>query len=155
MLCTPLPAKAKYFQSTVIFDASEFTIAEAGTFTFPEIYINEFRIPKLQDTWYMLYTFISNSTLPINRQLPAGLRALTSSCMRTKTASPLPHSGILQSDCWVQIASLILKGETLSTEMMKMSLLPSQKKLMNSIKLFGSSPLKNLPEYIFEKNQLT
>ena len=102
----------------------------------------------------MFYTFISNSTLPINRQLPAGLRALTSSCMKTKTASPSPHSGILQSDCWVQIASLILKGETLSTEMMKMSLLPSQKKLMNSIKLFGSSPLKNLPEYIFEKNSL-
>ena len=102
----------------------------------------------------MLYTFISNSTLPINRQLPPGLRALTSSCMKTKTSSPSPHSGTLQSDCWAQIASLILKGETLSTEMMKMSLLPSQKKLMNSIKLFGSSPLKNLPEYIFEKNSL-
>ena len=89
--------------------------------------------------------------LPINRQPPPGLRALTSSCMKTKTASPSPHSGTLQSDCWVQIATLILKGETLSTEMMKMSLLPSQKKLMNSIKLFGSSPLKNLPEYMFEK----
>ena len=73
--------------------------------------------------------------------------------MKTKTSSPSPHSGTLQSDCWAQIASLILKGKNLSTEMMKMSLLPSQKKLMNSIKLFGYSPLKKSARiYIWKKS---
>ena len=92
---------------------------------------------------------IPNSTLRNNRQLSAGLQALTTSCMKTKTASPSPHSGILQSHCWVQIASLILKVDTLSTGMMKMSILPSQKKRINSIKLFGSSPLKKSARIYF------
>ena len=53
MLCTPLPVKAKYFKSTVIFDASEFTIAEAGTFTFPEIYSYELQL-EFQNYMYVL-----------------------------------------------------------------------------------------------------